>query len=174
MISSRGFAVVLLIFLSQVIDSSHGIHSPVFASGHSTYLYSVQTGTPVAIQSFILPEKGCEWLGVAGQVFSSDGSPVIGLIARVEGDLAGEAIFQTAGTGNSSRLGPSGYSMQIATEPIASTNSLQIQLLGTGGIEVSPPVAFNTYDACDKNLILINFVGVEYVNSIYFPLVISR
>ena len=46
---------------------------------------------------------------------------------------------------------------QLADQPIASNNSLWVQLINQAGTPISDKVFFSTYESCTQNLILIDF-----------------
>jgi hypothetical protein len=99
-------------------------------------------------------------MGVAGQVTTLNGSPVTGLIVQLSGTLEGQ-IYETrlSLTGVVREYGPSGYEIQISDRLIESKGTLYIQLLEPAtNLPVSDKVYFDTYNDCQKNLILINFV----------------
>lgn len=102
-------------------------------------------------------------MGVGGQVFDMNNSPVIGLIVHLGGNLPGVAL-QTplmSLTGVALNYGPSGYEFQLADQPIASRQSLWIQLLDQQATPVSDKIFFDTFADCNRNLILVNFKRVR-------------
>jgi hypothetical protein len=127
------------------------------------YPYNIQTGSPYAIANLYYPDKGCDWMGVGGQVVDMSGAPVTGLIIRLGGTLPGVQLSQPmlSLTGVSLNYGQSGYEFTLADRPIASRNSLWLQLLDQAGIPLSDKFYFNTFDTCDKNLIIVNFKQVR-------------
>lgn len=135
--------------------------------------FQVQVGTPAGTANFVEPDAGCNWLGVGGQVFESNERPVKGMIVEVSGVLNGEPVLLLALTGSNTTLGPGGYQVKIADQPIESSNSLWIQLFDLNGNPKSDKVFFNTYGGeagCDKNLIVINFTQVGSIErAYYFP-----
>jgi hypothetical protein len=122
--------------------------------------FTAQTGMPIYIQNFVHDEKGCNWMGVAGQVFDKNGSPLTDVVVVVKGSLNGAKISVITLTGfpSSVSYGPGGYEIQLATAAYSSSNALTIQLFDSTGAALSNPVPFSTYADCSKNLILINFI----------------
>jgi hypothetical protein len=102
--------------------------------------------------------QGCAWMGIAGTVTDSEGSPINNLLVVVRGDLAGNAIDveQITGSISEERIGE--YEITLADDPIYSINNLSIQLLDGDRIAISKQVFFNTFAGCDRNLITLNFV----------------
>jgi hypothetical protein len=137
------------------------------------YRYNVQAGTPVMTANFIDPDAGCDWLGLGGQVFSRNDDPVTGLIVEVGGTLDEQPVLHLALTGGSTRLGPGGYEILLADRPVDSQGTLWLQLYDLGGEPLSDQIFFDTdggLEACDKNLIIINFSEVgPSIWDYYFP-----
>jgi hypothetical protein len=102
-------------------------------------------------------------MGVGGQVVDMNGAPVTGLIIQLGGVLPGVKIpehFITL-TGVAINYGRSGYEFKLADKPIKSSRSLWLQLLSQAGGFLSDKVYFDTYDNCEKNLIVIDFKQVR-------------
>ncbi len=124
------------------------------------FVFSLQQGSPQAIPNIYHQDLGCSWTGVAGQVLTLNGAPVTGLIVQLSGTLGG-SVFNTqlSLTGVVREYGPSGFEIQIADKPVDSTNTLYLQLLEPAtNLPVSDKIYFSTFNDCQKNLILINFV----------------
>ncbi len=145
----------------------------------NVYPYAVQLGTPVGTINFVRPELGCNWMGVGGQVFGSDGKPVNGVIVEVEGGLAGQSILNLSLTGDETILGPGGYVIQLADQPVASQGALWLQLFDLEGNPLSDAITFDTDGgdlACEKNLTVINFSEISGKRKYEFrlPLIIKQ
>lgn len=121
--------------------------------------FQIQEGSPVALDSSVFhPELGCNFLGVAGQVFDVNGMPVNGLRIHVTGTLAGNAVSELGVTGAATQYGTGlYYEIQLADTPTVSEGTLQIAVLDANDQPISPRVTFSTTDSCQQNLILINF-----------------
>ena len=104
---------------------------------------------------------GCEWMGVAGQVFAMNNAPVQGLVLEIGGSLSGERFDKVTVTGMVPAYGPGGYEVKLADVPVESSNSLWIRVLDQSGLPMSEKIYFKTFDDCDMNLILINFKQVR-------------
>lgn len=122
-----------------------------------TYPFSVQPGTPTYLQNFAHVEKGCNWMGVVGQVFDKNGQPINRMVVRVEGFLGSQSIDALGMTGLATAYGPGGFEIELSEEPMNSNGTLFISLFDLQGQQVSAYTPFNTYTDCSKNLILINF-----------------
>ena len=110
------------------------------------------------------PDLGCSWMGVAGQVIDVNGAPVQGLIVEVGGTLAGKNIGNPTilqATGLAIAYGDAGYEVKLADEPLESTHTLWVQVLDQAGLPLSDKIYFDTYQDCDKNLIIIYFKQVK-------------
>ena len=97
---------------------------------------------------------GCNWLGVAGQVFDLAGQPVSGgayMIWVTEGGVN----YQTF-TGGALAYGPSGWEVYLFDRPRVATH--RIQLFTPSGTPVSEVYEFSTLASCNHNLVIINFV----------------
>jgi hypothetical protein len=124
------------------------------------YPYEVRQGSPKAIPNIYHPELGCNWMGVGGQVVDRNDGPVTGIIVRLGGTLPGGIRFGNdifTLTGVASTYGRAGYEFKLADQPLASRNTLWVQLVSQEGIPLSDKVFFTTYVDCDLNLILIDF-----------------
>jgi hypothetical protein len=94
-------------------------------------------------------------MGVAGAVFDAAGNAAEDMIVHVDGP-DGFAIDAIAGT--RPEFGPAGYEVTLANAPMASDQLYVVQLLDVYGEPVSERYAVTTFDDCDRNLILVNFV----------------
>lgn len=136
------------------------------------YLYGIQPGLPLAISSWIY---GCDWLGVAGQVFDMQGNTVESLIVEAGGTLEGQPVFGLTLTGMAEDYGPGGYEIMFADHPVASQGKIWVQLKDAAGQLLSPQVFINTVKDCGQNLVLLNFLeGAEPQETFifYIPLIL--
>jgi hypothetical protein len=126
------------------------------------YSFVLQQGSPQSIPNIAHPDDGCNWLGVAGQANSLNGSPVIGLFIQLGGTLQGQ-VFETrlSMTGTATEYGRGGFEFVISDKPVVSNQTLWVQLLDQANLPLSDKVYFKTYEDCEKNLILINFAQVK-------------
>ena len=125
--------------------------------------FSLQSMTPHYLTNFTHPDLGCEWLGVAGQVFDSAGVVQKNILIKSGGTLAGAAVVEQmtmplAEPEVDLAYGPGGYEVTLANAPAASQNSVWIQLFNLDGKPVSDRIYLTTYNDCQKNLILMNFI----------------
>lgn len=97
---------------------------------------------------------GCNWMGVAGQVFDLNGEPVASgayLVWVTEGEI-NQQVF----TGSALAYGPSGWEVFLYDRPRVTTH--RIQLFSPSGTPVSEVYEFTTRASCNQNLVLVNFV----------------
>ncbi len=121
--------------------------------------FALQSGSPSYIKNFAHSGKGCNWAGVAGQVFDSDGNPLMNYIIKITGKYNGVAIKKVAVTGmvNGTPYGPGSYEIVLGSSAIKTTGKLFIQLFTPEGKALTDKISFNTSANCGKNLIIINF-----------------
>jgi hypothetical protein len=127
------------------------------------YRFEVRQGSPKAIPNIYHPELACNWMGVGGQAVDMSNAPVTGLIIRLGGSLPGIVIpeHMMSLTGVALNYGRAGYEFKLADQPVASKKLLWVQLLDQSGGPLSDKIYFDTYDSCDKNLIIIDFKQVR-------------
>jgi hypothetical protein len=124
--------------------------------------FDVQQGNPVAISSAAFrPDQGCNWMGVGGQALDLSGAPVQWLIVQLGGILDGSEIEQLTMTGTATQYDRGGFEFTLSDKPIASDSTLWVQLLDQAGLPLSEKIYFDTFDECDKNLIVINLKQVR-------------
>lgn len=125
--------------------------------------FTVGAGTPVATSSIAFhPDVGCNWLGVAGQVFDLSGAPVTGQQVRIQGTLSGTPIDMLSLTGLTDAYGSVGfYEFNLGDTPLTSKGTLSVQLLDQAGIAMSDKIYFDTNDDCQQNLVFVNFKQVR-------------
>lgn len=107
------------------------------------------------------PEVGCNWMGVAGQAVDINNAPVLYLAVHISGTLGGKFIDYTGATGTASNYGRSGFEFYLGDKPLASTNSLTIQLTDQQSLPLTDPIKLTTYNDCSRNLVLIRFKQVR-------------
>jgi hypothetical protein len=125
--------------------------------------YALSPGSPKAMASTAFyPDLGCKWAGVAGQIFDVNGEPVppASVLVVVGGTLNGEAVELLSLSGAAPQYGLSGYEVVLGDVPIASQGSLYIQLFDPQGQPITNRINFDTFGACEQNLILINFNAI--------------
>lgn len=117
----------------------------------SAFQYTLQPGSPTYLQNFA-NTAGCNWMGIAGQVFNMSGQAVIGIIVHLEGG----GLNYDSLTGSKTAYGPGGYELYLNDHVVQTTNTYRVQLR-IGGAPASDTYVINTFADCTKNLILVNF-----------------
>jgi hypothetical protein len=138
---------------SFVQDATADSSSPVY--------YQIQKGTPAYLRNIHHSSAGCNWLGVAGQIFSAKAMPVSGLTVQLGGTFEGEAQSQSVRSGTAAQYGPGGFEIVIADKPADSQASLWLQIVDDDGAVRSEKILFGTSADCDRNLIIVNFVETD-------------
>jgi hypothetical protein len=127
------------------------------------FSFVLQQGSPAAITGTAFhPEAGCNWAGVAGQATSLNGEAVRGLFVQLGGSIPGDPnVDKLTMSGLAPQYGPGGFEFTIANNLVASNHTLWIQLQDQQNLPLSDRVYFDTFDDCQKNLIIIYFVQVR-------------
>ncbi len=136
--------------------------------------FVIQEGAPIGMPNWAHQDIGCDWLGVAGQVFDLAGDPVLDLIVEVGGTLEGEPLLGLSLTGVANAYGPGGYEIQLADHVVASYGEAWILIKDDAGQTLSGKTYLETFDDCDQNLLLMNFVEVEEIPDafeVFLPLI---
>ena len=119
----------------------------------SSLAFTLQTGSPYYQPNFA-NTAGCNWMGMGGQAFDLSGHAIIGLIVRV--------TFKTGSidslTGSAKSYGDGGYEIFLNNHAEATAGAYTVRLLNAAASPLSEAFVVNTFDDCNKNLILINFV----------------
>lgn len=137
------------------------------------YRYDIQLGSPRMLPDLRSAERGCRWMGVAGQVFDADGQPVEGVVVGINGQLEGNPVSGVGLSGLATDYGPGGYEVLLAETPLASNGTLWAQVFSPEWEPLSPAYTFSTSADCAENLILLNFQGIATLRRVYLP-VLSR
>jgi hypothetical protein len=115
--------------------------------------YTLQSNGPTYTQNFA-NSAGCNWQGIAGQVFDLAGRPVLGLLVHMEG---GGLNYDTI-TGSKPEYGTGGYELFIGNTPQTTTNTYRVQLRTSAGQPLSDTFVIPTFQDCTKALALVFFV----------------
>ncbi len=98
---------------------------------------------------------GCTFMGVAGQVFDLQGTPILGSSVEISGGAVDGA---QSITGTKTDYGAGGYEIKIADSTEDTVDVYSIRLYNENGAPLSDEISITTSDNCDNNLILVNFV----------------
>jgi hypothetical protein len=103
-------------------------------------------------------DLACKWMGLGGKVVDSKNSPLLFQVIQLGGNLDGKDVNATVLSGVSPAYGTSGFEFEkLSDHPIASTQSLWIQLLDKNNLPLTEKIYFDTYDDCAKNLVMVVF-----------------
>jgi hypothetical protein len=125
------------------------------------YAFVLQNDINAIESTLFKPNFGCNWIGVAGQVFDLQSRPVMGVRVWLRGTYNGKRVDLLSLTLESSPYGPSGFEFTLGDAPLNSSGQLSIQLLDQANIPISDRVYFDTFEDCQKNLIIINFKQIR-------------
>jgi hypothetical protein len=167
-------------FLGQVQAQAHSIvpaiplpHSIPTNTFWTAPKYWVQANNPAYLTNFAHPEAACNWMGVSGQVFDTQGNPVPNLTVSVSGTLNGAPVSLLGMTGTSKMYGPAAYEVVLGNQGVASVGSLVVQLLDASSKPISMPAPIDTYQDCQKNLVLVNFYEAPDPRRYVLPVIMS-
>jgi hypothetical protein len=144
-------------------DTPFGMPSltPTLTFTPAPFNFAIQQGSPVAIPNVFYPDLGCNWMGVGGQVLDMSGGPVVGLTVQLVGTMNGESLDLLTLTGVNQAYGDGGFEFKLADTPVDSIRALYIQLFDQANLPMSDKIFFDTYNDCQRNLIVINIVQVK-------------
>ena len=125
--------------------------------------YSLQLMNPYYLKNFTHDDLGCGWLGVAGQIFNNEGKVQKDIVIRAGGAINGSPVIEKmvmplAEPNIDPAYGPGGFELTLAYSLANTKSEVWIQLFSLGGDTLSDKIYLETYDDCQKNLILLNFV----------------
>lgn len=115
--------------------------------------------SPKYTANFAHTDAGCQWQGIAGQVFDQDGNPISNLIVRVTGDWNGKPVTWLALTGvkDTKAYGPGAFEIFFDSKPVDTTHKLRVQVFSPFFKALTYNFYFDTFSDCEKNLVIINF-----------------
>ncbi|HIE56798.1 MAG TPA: hypothetical protein EYP88_01010 [Anaerolineales bacterium] len=123
--------------------------------------FIMQEGNPQYIPNIYHPDAGCAWMGVGGQVVGLNGGPVLYLSIKLGGSINGESVDLLTISGTAPQYGQAGYEFKLSEQPVDSAQQLYVQLLDQADLPLSEKYYFDTFNDCEKNLILINFKQIH-------------
>jgi hypothetical protein len=124
--------------------------------------FVIQDGSPQYIPNIYHPDLGCYWMGVAGQVIGLNDAPITpGVLIKLGGVLSSELKDEVTISGFAKQYGEAGYEFKLADEPLASSQKLWLQLVDQADLPLSEKIYFDTFQDCQKNLIIIYFKQVK-------------
>jgi hypothetical protein len=127
--------------------------SPTATNTRSAYQFTRAPISPQHIQNFA-NAAGCNWLGIAGNVFDTEGNPVSAGSYRVH--VWGSGIDERPPVGGAPAYGPSGWEQFLFDAP--TIRDYNVQLETAAGTAVSEVYSVQSRASCNSNLILFDFV----------------
>lgn len=131
--------------------------------------YNLQSVDPLFTTNFAHPEEGCNWMGVAGQIFDENMQPINGMVVVVEGVTNNSMIELLGYSGLAEAYGSGGYELVLGE--INGPGIFWIQLFGEDGKPLSEIYSFQMSGTCEENLAVINFTIKTDVVSKFVPTV---
>ena len=116
------------------------------------------SATSSQVESTVIhPDLACNWAGIGGTVVDANNSPVIGTVVVLRGTLNGNTVEQQTVSGINKEYGPSGFEFVLGNAPVASNNTLYVQLVDLQNIPLSDKISVVTSSECNKNLVIVRF-----------------
>ncbi|HEX6270832.1 MAG TPA: hypothetical protein VFZ43_11390 [Anaerolineales bacterium] len=116
------------------------------------------TASVTAVESTIIhPDLACNWAGIGGTVVDANNSPVIGTVVVLRGTLDGSRVEQQTVSGINKEYGPSGFEFVLGDAPVASDETLYVQLVDQQNLPLSDRVEITTSTDCSENLVMVRF-----------------
>lgn len=87
---------------------------------------------------------------------------VKGVFVQLGGSMSGEEVIdKMTMTGLANQYGDGGFEFTLADAPVATSGTMWIQVLDQQNLPLSDRIYFDTYDDCQKNLIIIYFDQIQ-------------
>jgi hypothetical protein len=144
---------------AYVFPIANDLAAYYFPATWGDYDAFVQDGSPVYIPNFNHADAGCNWSGVAGQVFEIDHDPLNGYTIVITGRINGNNVSLSSVTGSSQAYGIGGYEIQLNNATFASSGALTAYLYDANLKQVAKPISLTTYQDCQANLLLLNYIS---------------
>lgn len=132
--------------------------------------YSLQMLEPIFTTNFAHPQLGCDWVGIAGQVFDVAGQPVDGLVITVTRDSDETVPAVIAYSGLALLYGPGGFEAVLGNRNDGGV--YQLQLFDSTGNPLSAISEITIPAGCEANLTILNYIDQSKANLIYLPILI--
>ena len=129
--------------------------------------FDLQSVEPLYTTNFVHPEAGCNWMGVAGQIFAENLEPKDGLVVVVEGAVNNSMVEVLGYSGLAQSYGPGGYELFLSE--VNSPGIFWVQLFDVQGNPLSDIYSFQMNGTCEQNLAIINFTLKSDAESKYVP-----
>ena len=127
--------------------------TPTASATRSPFPFTKDLVSPQYLQNYA-NSAGCNWMGIAGEVFDINGNPVPHGAYVVHVWDAG--IDARVTVGDAPAYGPSGFEQFLFDAPRVQENNVQLET--SSGTAVSQVYRIQTRASCNQNLIYIVFV----------------
>jgi len=127
--------------------------TPTATSTRSPFPFTKDSVSPQYLQNFA-NSAGCNWMGIAGEVFDLEGNPVAHGQYRVH--VWDSGIDERVTVGDSPAYGPSGYEQFLFDAPRVQEQSIQLET--SNGTAVSQVYRVQTRASCNQNLLYFVFI----------------
>jgi hypothetical protein len=132
---------------TPIIDTATITSTAMPASADITYLPSTTKH----------PNLACNWMGIGGTVMDLGNKPLIAQTIQLGGTLNGKAVTGLVLSGQNAAYGTSGFEIKLADSAIDSSQTLWVQLFDNNGKALIEKTPFDTFNDCQKNLVMIKF-----------------
>ena len=127
--------------------------SPTATATRSAFPFTKDLVSPQYLQNFA-NSAGCNWLGLAGEVFDVNGNPVSHGSYRVH--VWDSGVDSRVTVGDSPSYGPSGFEQFLFDAPRVQEHNVQLET--ANGTAVSQVYRIQTRASCNQNLIYFVFM----------------
>lgn len=127
--------------------------SPTATPTFSAYPFTKDSNSPDYLQNWA-NTAGCNWMGVAGEVFDLDNSPVAS--GQYVVHVWDSGIDKRVKVGDAPTYGPSGYEQFLYDVPRIQEQNIQLET--ASGTAVSQVYRVQTRASCRENLVWFTFV----------------
>lgn len=127
--------------------------SPTATSTRSPFPFTKDVVSPQYLQNYA-NAAGCNWMGIAGEVFDLQGNPVPHGQYRVH--IWESGVDQRVTVGDSPAYGPSGYEQFLFDAPRVQDHNIQLET--SSGTAVSQVYRVQTRASCNQNLLYFVFI----------------
>ena len=127
--------------------------TPTATSTRSPFPFTKDVVSPQYLQNYA-NAAGCNWMGIAGEVFDLEGNPVPHGQYRVH--IWESGIDQRPTVGDAPAYGPSGYEQFLFDAPRVQDQNVQLET--SNGTAVSQVYRVQTRASCNQNLLYFIFL----------------
>lgn len=127
--------------------------SPTATNTRSAFPFTKDLESPRYLQNYA-NNAGCNWLGIAGEVYDLAGNPVSAGAYQVH--IWDSGIDERVPVGGALAYGPSGYEQFLFDSPRVQDHNIQLET--SSGTAVSQVYRVQTRASCNQNLLYFVFV----------------